>query len=285
MDLLCGMNYDLCRDSTFALCGLKITVDGRREFSLPSLALRLGHLLKKVGVIKQGICLRRDDSDGVKQAETFLTLMKNEWTDSISSNALNTLKRRKDNSPENLPLTEDLLCLKNFLTDSLQKLATVLKAECIYSNWRTLAQMVLARLIIFNKRRPMEVAKMLLHAYENRPRWKDVQAAEVTQSLAALERKFLDRLDLLMVPGKNSRRVPILICPDAAEPLKVLMETRENVVIPNPNPFFASINVFIRTSGWMAGHPRCHFTSSAAKAETNQLNTLQKIRCNDHPTV
>ena len=40
-------------------------------------------------------------------AETFLSLVKSEWTDTVSSCALNTLKRRKDQSVQILSLTED----------------------------------------------------------------------------------------------------------------------------------------------------------------------------------
>ena len=44
----------------------------------------------------------------VDEAKTFEKL-NDEWTDKVSTNALNTLKRRKDQNIEQLPETEDLL--------------------------------------------------------------------------------------------------------------------------------------------------------------------------------
>ena len=161
MDLLCGSQYDNIKKATDTLCGAFVGDDGRNSYISPSLALRLGHLLKKIAEVKIGICLRNDDTDGVRQAETFLRLLNSEWTDSVSTNAQNTLKRRKDNDPVELPLTEDLLKVRNYMNKSIPDLAMQLKEAKTYSAWRKLAQMTLARLVVFNKRRPSEVAKLL----------------------------------------------------------------------------------------------------------------------------
>lgn len=275
MDLLSGTHYDKVHEATDRLCGKFVSPDGRNFYKIPSLALRLGHLLRKLACVKQGFCLRTSDIDGYKQAETFLALMKNEWTDAVSTNALNTLRRRKDNTPENLPLTDDLLKVKNFITDALPKLVAKLQCDKNYTAWRQLAQMIIARLIIFNKRRPAEVSKLLLNAFQNRPKWKDVNTDEVTKNLADLEKKFLDRLDLVMVPGKRSRKVPILICPDAAEPLKILVETRATVGIPEKNPFvFASLSLNGSLDGWQA----VNAITSQVKLQKPELITSTRCR-------
>ena len=49
-----------------------------------------------------------EDQVGQKEAETFLTLFNNEWTDSVSSVALASLKTNKFNKPTLLPVTSDL---------------------------------------------------------------------------------------------------------------------------------------------------------------------------------
>ena len=71
-------------------------------------------LLKKISTIKQGYCLRNDLIDDLKHAENFGQLLQAEWTDSIASNALNTLRRRKDQTIEVLPLTDDLRQLREY---------------------------------------------------------------------------------------------------------------------------------------------------------------------------
>ena len=252
-DLLCGTHYDLVQNAATDLCGLKVTAEGTRTFNIPSLAIRLGHLLKKVSVIKQGYCLRRDQQDGVQETESFLTLLRNEWTDAISSNALNTLKRRKDNQVERLPSTDDLMNLRKHMSQSFEERSTDLTLERSYSNWRRLAVLVMARLIIFNKRRGGEVSRTLAASYVNRPNWRSEMSREVTKSMAPLESKLVERLDLVCVPGKRRRKVPILIPADTAKPLQHLQETREQVHIPSSNPFlFASMSQNGHLDGWQA---------------------------------
>ena len=104
-------------ESTENLCGLYTSEDGRRQFGNPSLALRLGHHLKRLALVKQELSLRRDDEAAVKEAENFLRLHSSEWTDCIASNALNTLKRRKDNVIEEQHMQPCLAKnLRHFLT-------------------------------------------------------------------------------------------------------------------------------------------------------------------------
>ena len=70
----------------------------------------------------------------------------------------------------------------------------------LYSTWRSLAQNVLARLIIFNKRRAGEVARLTLATYKDRPDWKGTGHSEIKASLQPLEKKMLESTDLVMVP-------------------------------------------------------------------------------------
>ncbi|GFO21827.1 fimbriae recombinase [Plakobranchus ocellatus] len=49
-----------------------------------------------------------------------LFLLKSEWTDTVSSSALNTLKRRKDHQVQILPLTEDLVKIRNHMVQGLE---------------------------------------------------------------------------------------------------------------------------------------------------------------------
>lgn len=119
-----GYNFDgLIKE----LCGLYVSCYGRRGFNTPSLALRLGHRLGKLANVKRGLCLHNQDRKGKEAAETFLSLHKSKWTDAISSNALNTLKRRKDQQISYLPLTEDLLNIRMYQMEEI-KLLTHLQA-------------------------------------------------------------------------------------------------------------------------------------------------------------
>ena len=72
-------------------------------FEKPALALRKGHNLKKIVHIKYGTSLREDDYVGQMEAEVFLKLLNQEWTDKVSSIALASLAVNKFEKPKLLP--------------------------------------------------------------------------------------------------------------------------------------------------------------------------------------
>lgn len=274
MELLCGKHFDTCLSGTFELCKLNITDDGRREFQIPSLALRLGHLLKKITTIKQGYCLRNDLTEGLKEAENFGQLLQAEWTDSIASNAHNTLKRRKDQTIEVLPLTEDLRQLREYQMKVMKQCIDQIQEIPMYSIWRKLAQLTMTRMIIFNKRRGGEVSRLLLQTYNTRPNWKQSTNQEVLSSLQPLEQKLLDRVDLVQIPGKKNRKVPMLITEDVKEAIDILNAYRDRVDIPSSNPYcFAN-----RSVGYLDSWQAMSSVSQEASLKQPELVTSTKLR-------
>ncbi|KAH3741512.1 hypothetical protein DPMN_048237 [Dreissena polymorpha] len=62
----------------------------------PSLALKIGHLLKKCAKVAKSEALIIGDLDQGTRANNFLTLCNDEWADEISSCALQTLTKKQD---------------------------------------------------------------------------------------------------------------------------------------------------------------------------------------------
>ena len=252
-NFISGECFDTVIQATEELCGVMTMDDGRRAFKIPSFAVRLGHLLVKIGNVKRGCALRsKNDSDHL-DADNFLSLMKSEWTDAVSSCALNTLKRRKDHEVQILPLTEDLVKVKDHMVKEMDKKVKDVLSNHDYFTWRKLAQMTMARLILFNKRRGGEVSRLLLYSYQNRPKWEESMNNEILSSLQDLELTLIKRLDLIEVPGKKNRKVPILVTQETKTAMETLIKTREYVGIPEKNPFFfASKSVDGYLNSWQA---------------------------------
>ena len=70
------------------LCGCYQDETGRRLFTNPSLALKLGHSLHKCAQMKWGMALRKSDDAALKVADDFISLHSAEFTDTVSSAAL-----------------------------------------------------------------------------------------------------------------------------------------------------------------------------------------------------
>lgn len=62
----------------------------------------------------------------IADADAFLALHKADWTNRISLAALATFKHRKYNNPDVLPLTDDLLKLKQYQEKMLSSLTASL---------------------------------------------------------------------------------------------------------------------------------------------------------------
>lgn len=72
--------------------------NGTPNFDIPSLALKVGHTLRKCCCIKLSFCIRARDVQGESDAEQFIKMLNMEFTDRVSSIALQTLvsmKRKK----------------------------------------------------------------------------------------------------------------------------------------------------------------------------------------------
>ena len=126
------------------------TVD---RFKAPSTSAKCGYALKKAAYVVKGQALRKKDMAVKSNIDLFLELYEAEWSRKVTSHALQNLSFKKHNKPQMLPVTNDLLVLRNFLTEKITALTTEVQKNAMKENWRRLAVLALARLIIFNKRR------------------------------------------------------------------------------------------------------------------------------------
>jgi len=192
--LLSGSNFDRVVEATERLSKRHIDKDTGRPLCVkPSVGLKLGHILVKCAEMKKGMGIRTGDKVMENEADTYLSLHRSEWTNKISSASLNSLKHRRYNNPDILPLTKDLVKLRRYQEEALTAFATNLKEKATYSNWRQLSDIVYTRVVIFNKRRGGETARLPLKAFLSRPKWQQVANDVLRQSLKPLEQKLLQR--------------------------------------------------------------------------------------------
>lgn len=177
------------------LCGFD--AESCLDIGIPSLALKLGHSLKRCAQVLRSWALRSKDEALIKQSKRFLDLFEAEWANKISSRSLASLGSKKQNKLEYLPLAEDLTVLKQNLERKMADLSKSLKdpqpsPSCYVELWKNLAKATLARIIIFNKRRSGETATLQIEQFQARPNWAHCSAT-LKESLTALERRLCER--------------------------------------------------------------------------------------------
>ena len=92
-------------------------------YKKPSLALKSCTFIKKSeSIMKEDKCKR-------KNAEDFIELCEYGWATEISSDALDTLHKRKFNKPTILPLAKDMQKLQNYLGEKLVEFSEKLETE------------------------------------------------------------------------------------------------------------------------------------------------------------
>ncbi|XP_062581100.1 uncharacterized protein LOC134242919, partial [Saccostrea cucullata] len=224
---------------TKTLCGFK---DSTNSYANPSLALKLGHSLKKCAKIKKSMALIEGSEELSKNADAFSTLCENEWTDSISSCALQTLMANKVNKGQGLPLTEDIQKLQSLLKEKTEKLVVLLQKSVTKSVWDDLNQVTLARLVMFNRRRGGEAERITVQAFCEK-RSKNDSLKEIEDSLKPLERLLCKTFSRVEIRGKRGRTVPILLTPALERSINLLIETRK---LAGVNP--KNVYVFARSS-------------------------------------
>lgn len=197
-DAIKGSSFDAVVEATYSLCDRHTSDDDITVFAKPGLALRTGHNLKKLAQIKIGQLLRSEDIQGQKETENFQRLLKYEWTDKVSSVALATLATNKFNKPQLLPCTEDLTKLTAYVDQEISRLSTLLDHDdsmCCDQIWRNLCEVLLVKVVLFNKRRGGEAESMRMESYENRQqKGETIINKELLDTFSELEKQLVKRL-------------------------------------------------------------------------------------------
>ncbi|KAJ8050051.1 hypothetical protein HOLleu_03094 [Holothuria leucospilota] len=177
-------------------------VDG---FLHPSLALKLGHNIKKLATIKMVLSIKEGDSGRESEAKNFIKLLNADWAN--NAELKKTLKELKDGK------------------------------GTIRQDYKRCQLLVLAKLTTFNKRRPGEVEQLRLDTFTQRKDFsKELEV--IRKTLTPLEQKLSDDLDLLYIRGKRGRKVPLLIPPNCLAAMERLVELRHSAGIAAKNKYF-----------------------------------------------
>ncbi|XP_057291533.1 uncharacterized protein LOC130614143 isoform X3 [Hydractinia symbiolongicarpus] len=233
--------FDAIMNCTKDLAGYSLkNEDGEAvpSFKIPSLPLKMGYALDTILMLLKGIGLREKNDLYIRDSDNLLSLYKSEWHVKLSSASLRTLGDNKFNKQEFLPVTSDLLKLKVYCEERTSFLVSALKDKHDdLSAWRELAEVVITRITVFNKRRGNEASSLLLKKYTERKNKTGTVHDDILKSLTPLERKLMNRLDLVHVRGKRGRQVPVLLLPDVVVAIDTLISTREAIGISDSNRF------------------------------------------------
>ena len=189
---------ELIRPSKFDLivrCVRSMTTQKDKPFL--TLSQRFGCLLREIARAKEGLGLRDNDESTATSARQFLLLLDGEWHFKVGYLDGKKLRAWRRTKPRTIPLTEDLVKLRNYVLSELKKAMEQLRANQEPEDWAALARLTIVRLLTFNKRRIAEVTTLKVVQYLKRPKWhKDVRG-ELAHVLTPQEQSVAQRLVLV----------------------------------------------------------------------------------------
>jgi len=246
------------------------------KLMVPSLALKLGYALRKCCTLLVNKALREKDSELEYDAASFAHIYDSEWQSKVSSVALKTIAIDKRNKPDLLPLTADLVKIKQYLESVIAELSDNLCAQPTAETYLNLVDCTLSRVILFNKRRGGEASRMTLNAYEHvheAPSQSGID--DIGKTLSRTEQQLCHRLKIAEIAGKRNRTVPVLLTPDVIYGINAIIRNRETVGVNPQNQF-----VFARCSGLNPVDPFVSLRKVAecAGAERSDLVRSTKLR-------
>ncbi|XP_039978355.1 LOW QUALITY PROTEIN: uncharacterized protein LOC120786776 [Xiphias gladius] len=210
----------------------------------PSLILKLGNSLKKIGDIKFARALKEDaDREMIHEAETFMKLCAKEWSSTPPSKSVL-------NSPSTKPFTHDVQlfyqCMEKTAASAIKSL-TMYESPPVYN---ALLRVTVAKVSILNKN-VFEVSKVTLQSFEERDKTELKEDAAVCQS--KIEQLLCKRYVKINVMSKSGRKVgdkkvAVTLTPELLSAITLLVNKREACGVHKSNPFLFARPVAICTS-------------------------------------
>ena len=259
---------------------------GEENVTKPSLALKLGHSVKKCAEICLAKVIERQGE--TETPEQFLRLHQMEWTDQVSRPALQTLKDGHWNKPSLIPMAEDIKKLQDCLRGELEKAKRELEQSPSPATYKAMAEALLARIILFNRRRQGEAGRMKLEDWKNSLSNEENVPSGVADCLSPLEKHLGSSLKRVMVRGKRRRGVPILLTREMSEAVELMTTKRLELNFDGPYLFAGPsghalrgsdcLRKFVRSCG--AQHPRT-LTSGSLRKHVATMAQLLDLRENE----
>ncbi|CAH0560630.1 unnamed protein product [Brassicogethes aeneus] len=220
-----------------------------KSYRSPSLSAHIGTSLKQSCDLLIRLILKEDESvvfkinnkeETLKNVKRFRELIETQWTTEISSLAFKDLNEKKWNKPIILPLTQDILKFKNYVTEIANKAVTNLTLDKNNKKeFKNLVEASLTLTILFNRRRIGDVQYTLLKTYtENVSTVTSVNLKEFENALTESEKNLTKHYKRLVTGGKGSRAIAILLPITLQTYIDLFIKIRsETNLVPDKNPY------------------------------------------------
>ncbi|XP_037028782.1 uncharacterized protein LOC119069014 [Bradysia coprophila] len=132
---------------------------------------------------------------------------------------------------------EDVKTLFSYINSELHNTFQELKETFVPKKWLKLAEMVMAWIIVFNRRRIGEVQNIRVNEFVGRESVDDDSNKEILAALSTESQGIARKFKRMKIRGKKGRTVPVLMKPFIEKSIEFLIKTRQMAGIPSDRQF------------------------------------------------
>lgn len=264
--------FPLAVSAVKTLCGFD---DVHNVYGNPSLALKLGHSLKKCCSIVRSQALMSGDKELQESSASFRELCESEWRE-ISSVALHTLEGRKHKKPHVLPVTKDVKTVREYLRAERMKCLSAAKSKPTPSSWLSLAKVSLANIVMFNTP-PSAQASTIRGSHFQDAKSHSQPDDDIMAAMSPVEKQLVSNFMWIEIIGKRGRKVPVLLTKTMQEEVEELVGTREKVGI-NVSNIYVFARPYFESEDHIEGHTCLREAAEKSGATHPEDITSTKLR-------
>ena len=201
--------------------------EGTNNFQKGSVAMRLGHSLKKCAAILKSEAIKSEDKELEKVAESFDNLFSGDWHDYVSATASQSIYRAKANKPKLLPTLADI-----------EKVHKLLDGKLMSNDYSVLSKATLCSITLFNRKRGGEVQRLKTEDFDRGVQNGSISDPILLEGLSDAEKKMISFFHRIEIRGKFNRTVPILLTETMLNCLKKLKQLRLEMNPPITSHYF-----------------------------------------------
>ena len=252
------------------------------SFGAPSFALHFGTTLGDAAGFARTLCieerinhLSKDQmKEMVKALEDFRFLVEERYHTEIGSLALKDLQEKKSLKPKLVPLTADVIKLKEYLEKAAEDAFSKLKTKVTKSQYRILLEVTLV--LLNNRKRQGDAHYMERDSYIKQINQEsNHETTEFTEALSPCERILTQHYKRIVCIGKLSRLVVVLIPKHLRKYCDRIYEIRENNAWNKAsNNYFFS---YPDCDQWISGCKVIHKYARLCQARKPELLTFTHL--------
>lgn len=224
--------YDCIINAINKMCQLN---EETGRYKSAATAFAVGTYLKKISFYLISEYIKKKDRERQNDVKDFLQLLQeglpHDVYKTVGENQLE-LKRKK---VIELPSTEDIITLRNFLNERRELYMQRLNERYSFNDWKELMSVVLISLQLFNRRRAGEIERVRIEDFKRHEKLREDD--EMLDDLSIEEKNRKKNYVRFLIRGKLSRGVPVMVNKGNFSAIQMILKYRRVTNISSKNPY------------------------------------------------